>query len=143
MSVWFQTYVLGVMLFWGVILGIIFDIYRFLVPTQKVKGIVQYILDFLFWIVVIVTTFVVLIFANYGEVRLYLIMGMTLGFILYFKTLSKLVIKILTFIRTTIIKIYKFIYKLLLILLSPIIWITSRLFSLIYRLKNFFIKSKE
>ncbi|SET24339.1 spore cortex biosynthesis protein YabQ [Anaerobranca gottschalkii] len=143
MSVWFQTYVLGVMLIWGVILGIIFDIYRFLVPTHKVKGIVQYLLDFIFWILVIITTFVVFIFANYGEVRLYLIMGMALGFILYIKTLSTLVIKVLKFLRTAFIRIYKFIYKLLLILLSPIIWITSKLFSFIYLLKKFFIKSKK
>jgi spore cortex biosynthesis protein YabQ len=107
MSVWFQVYILAAMLVWGGILGIIFDIYRFIVPTTKFKGITQYILDSLFWLVIIIITFIVLILTNYGEVRFYLILGMTLGLVLYYLTLSRLVIKLLVFIKKVLLKILK------------------------------------
>lgn len=146
MSIWLQVYMLGTMLIWGVILGIIFDIYRFLLPTTKIKGVTQYVFDTLFWLVITIATFMIMVFANFGEVRVYLIIGMSIGFILYSLTLSKLTMRFLYFLQKLFVKVYKIfkhiilgiynliknivkiILKLLYIVFYPLIWVINKLF---------------
>lgn len=99
------------LLVWGLILGLIFDIYRFLFPSNKVKGILQYILDGVFWITITIVTFSVMIFTNLGEVTVYLIFAMVAGFLFYMLLLSKITFKVLIQIKKVILKISKIVYK--------------------------------
>lgn len=143
MSVLLQVYILIIMLIWGAILGVIFDVYRFLLPTNKVKGIAQYLFDIAFWLIITIFTFTIIVFANYGEVRIYLILGILLGFIIYSALFSKRVMKILSYLKKIVIylasiagkvfrsiyrllsKFSKLLYKLLGVALLPIHWLLN------------------
>lgn len=115
-SVWIQVYILATMLIWGIVLGIVFDVYRFLLPTSTVKGLVQYVFDFIFWLIITAVTFLIIIFANFGDVRLYLILGIALGFVIYSILFSKWIIKLSTFIKRIIIKLAKIVKRFLLLI---------------------------
>ncbi|QNO14863.1 hypothetical protein HYG86_08795 [Alkalicella caledoniensis] len=112
-TIWLQVNIFIGTLIWGLILGVVFDVYRFIFPSNKVKGITQYILDTLFWISVTVATFGVLIFTDHGQVRIYLLFAMAIGFVLYMLLFSRLTLKILTAIRKVIIKVYSILRKIL------------------------------
>ena len=78
----------------GIIIGIIFDIFRILRKTFKHKDFVIYLQDILFWILtgilLLYTTFIF----NDSEIRLYMILSSFLGFIIYLFTISKFFIKV-------------------------------------------------
>ena len=90
----------------GIIIGIIFDIFRILRKTFKHKDFVIYLQDILFWILtgilLLYTTFIF----NDSEIRLYMILSSFLGFIIYLFTISKFFInisvKIILFIKNKI-----------------------------------------
>ncbi len=114
----------------GVIISIIFDIFRILRKTFKTPDMITYIEDILFWII---TGFIILssIFLfNNGELRLYIFIGMAIGILLYMLFISKYFIKINVFIINVIKNI---INKILHILLKPIKFICSILRKLILK----------
>lgn len=134
-SVWIQVYILVTMLVWGLLLGIIFDLYRFLLPTSRVKGIAQYIFDSIFWLIITIFTFVIMVFANFGDVRLYLILGIALGFTVYSILFSKWIIKILNIIKGAILKLAKIVKRFLLAILN----VLKNLYGLIIKIIAFFL----
>ena len=91
----------------GVIIGLIFDFFRILRKSFKTTNLVTYIQDILFWIF----TGISIIFFMYnfsdGSIRLFIFIGLILGFLLYILTISKYIIKIFVFI----IHIFKTIIK--------------------------------
>ena len=106
----------------GVIIGLLFDFFRILRKTFKTKDFITYIEDVLFWILIIIL-YSIFTFNN-GEIRLFLFLGIILGIVLYMLLFSKSVIKInvivINFIKDILIKIFsilllpfKFIYKLI------------------------------
>ena len=79
----------------GIVIGILFDIFRILRKIFKTLDIITYIQDFIF---LILTGFIMLysIFTfNNGDIRGYVIIGITLGIIIYILLLSKYFISIM------------------------------------------------
>lgn len=82
----------------GVIISIIFDIFRILRKTFKTPDIVTYIEDIIFWIATgIIVLFSIFLFNN-GELRLYIFIGIIIGIVLYMLFISKYFIKLNVFI---------------------------------------------
>lgn len=111
-----QAYLFLIFALNGLIIGLIFDFFRILRKSFKTKNYVTYIEDFLFWIL----TGISIIFFMYnfsdGNLRLYMILGLSLGFILYLLLFSKIIIKIFV----TIINFMKnIIQKIITIILIP------------------------
>lgn len=78
----------------GIIIGILFDIFRILRKSFKTSDIMTYFQDILFWII---TGFILLysIFTfSKGEIRLYMFLAIFLGCLLYMIMFSKYFIKI-------------------------------------------------
>lgn len=93
-----QAYSFLVFILNGVIIGILFDIFRILRKSFQTADIVTYIEDFLFWILSgIITLFMIFKF-NSGELRFYILVGIILGVSLYLLTFSKYFIKINVFL---------------------------------------------
>ena len=109
----------------GIIIGIIFDIFRVIRKAFKHKDFVIYAQDILFWIlagfILMYSTFIF----NDGEFRLFLLIGAIIGFVTYLFTLSKIFIKtnvnILKFIKKLISKVLK-------ILLIPMKKLVKKIF---------------
>lgn len=99
----------------GVLIGIIFDIFRILRKTIKTSDFVTYIEDFLFWIITSIILFYSIFTYNNGELRFFMFLAVILGFVLYFFTISsyliKINVKIINTIKRIFLKLFEIIYK--------------------------------
>lgn len=84
----------------GIIISIIFDIFRVLRKSIKTSNTATYIEDIIFCI--LVGSFLIweIFYFSYGELRSYIFIALVLGSMLYFLTISKYFIKINTKIVT-------------------------------------------
>lgn len=98
-----QFYILISFFVTGIVIGIIFDMFRVTRKAFKTPNILIYIEDALFWILAgFILLFTICTFTD-GQIRLYMILMLVLGALIYFITISKLFIrintKILNFIK--------------------------------------------
>lgn len=103
-----QAYLFLVFSLTGVIIGILFDFFRVLRMTYKTSDIVTYIEDILFWILAGIIILYSIWYFNDGEIRLFMILGIIMGAIIYALTLSNIFIKINSFIMSKIKKVIEF-----------------------------------
>lgn len=89
-----QLYSMLVFIISGIFIGIFFDIFRILRKSFHTPDIITYIEDALFWLITgLFLIFVIFNFTN-GEIRIYNIIGLILGSLLYMILISKIFIKI-------------------------------------------------
>lgn len=151
-----QSYLFAIFMINGIIIGILFDIFRILRKTIKTNDIFTYVEDIIFWIltgaIILYSAFVF----NNGEIRLFMFLAIILGCFIYMVLLSSKVIKInvtiINFIKQILINILKilalpfqYIYKLLKkILLNPIVFTFINLRKFYKKiLNNLKIKQKD
>lgn len=78
----------------GILIGVLFDIFRIMRRTFKTSDIITYIQDVLFWILTgFILLFTIFTFNN-GELRVYAFVGMFCGSAIYLLTISKYFIKL-------------------------------------------------
>ncbi len=124
-----QFYILLSFFVAGISIGILFDIFRISRRAFKTPNILIYIEDTLFWILAgLVVLFTICNFTD-GQIRLYMILMLLLGAIIYFTTVSSFFIKINT-------KVLDWIKNAINMLLYPIRKIT-RLFNKLLKIKIF------
>ena len=88
-----QIYCFIIFIVVGIIISILFDIFRILRKVFKTPDFITYIEDIIFGVFSgIIIIYSIFIFNN-GEIRLYLFLGILLGILSYLCTLSKLFIK--------------------------------------------------
>lgn len=87
----------------GVLLSILFDIFRASRKNNKTSNIATCIQDIIFWLIAFIIIIIVMFKSNNFEIRFYLVIALVLGSILYYLTISKIVINI----NTRVIKIIK------------------------------------
>lgn len=88
-----ETFLLTVVT--GMFLGLLFDFYRIMRGVFKPRWLVTSVADLLYWLVATVIVFVALLFGNWGEVRLYVFIGLLTGVLLYYWLLSRPAIRLL------------------------------------------------
>lgn len=98
----------------GMVLSIIFDIFRILRKSFKTSDIVTNIQDVIFGIITGIILLTSIFIFNNGELRLYIFIGICFGIIIYMLFISKYFIKL----NVTIIN---FIKKIILLLTKPFI----------------------
>ena len=95
----------------GVLIGLLFDVFRILRKSFKTADIVTYIEDVIFWILTGVIILYSIFAFNNGEIRLFMFLGIILGGAFYLLLFSRYVIKasvtIINIIKKCIIEIYK------------------------------------
>lgn len=78
----------------GIVIGVLFDIFRIIRRSFKTPDFLTYIEDILFWLMAgIILLFTIFKFNN-GEIRLYIFVSLLFGLTIYLLTLSKFFIKI-------------------------------------------------
>ena len=112
-----QLYSFFIYLISGILIGIFFDIFRILRKSFHTPDFITYIEDIVFWVFTGLFLLFVLFFIGNGEIRLYNIIGLLTGSIIYLLTISKYFINISVCIVTFMKNI---IYKIIKILLYPI-----------------------
>lgn len=68
----------------GVAAGFIFHYYQLTVRKARIGKYFLYILDFIWWIFILLLVFAAMLLINQGEIRLYIILTLFAGVILYF-----------------------------------------------------------
>ncbi len=101
-----QLFCLLIFILTGLVIGILFDIFRILRKSFKTTDFITYLEDIIFWILTgCIMLFSIFIFNN-GEIRSYVFIGIAIGIILYMLVISRF------FIRISV-NIIKFIKKIL------------------------------
>lgn len=77
----------------GIVLAFCFDFYRVIRWKTKPSRWITNILDLLIWIAATAFAYTVLLSVNWGEVRLYVLLGMALGAFIYYRWFSRGVVK--------------------------------------------------
>lgn len=119
MSTFFNSQI-GIFLIYliaGVLICLLYDIFRALRKTVKTPDLVTYIEDTIFWILVAIFLIYLIFVLNSGEIRSFMFIAICLGGIVYYFTLSKYFMNISVHILTFVKIIVK---KLLSILLIPL-----------------------
>lgn len=135
----------------GMILGVVFDVFRILRKSFKTSDIITNIQDILFGIITGTILLSAIFLFNNGELRLYLFLGIVFGIIIYMLSISKYFIKIniiiINFIKRIIILITKpFIFLLKVIkklFFKPISFICINLKLLFNKIFNNFKKTTK
>lgn len=119
MSTFFNSQI-GIFLIYliaGVLICLLYDIFRALRKTVKTPDLVTYMEDTIFWILVAIFLIYLIFVLNSGEIRFFMLIAICLGGIVYYFTLSKYFMNISVHILTFVKIIVK---KLLSILLIPL-----------------------
>ncbi|MFZ5639756.1 MAG: spore cortex biosynthesis protein YabQ [Bacillota bacterium] len=93
-----QFYAFCVTVLTGLLLGIFFDVYRVVRGIIRPRRIISHLSDLLFWLISTGFIFLLLLFGNWGEVRLYVFIGVGLGAFIYLQLFSRLTVKLLVFL---------------------------------------------
>jgi len=83
----------------GLTIGLLFDLYNVTKGIIHPRRIFSYIGDLLFWVITTFVVFFMLLIGNWGELRFYVVIGITAGVLIYIKLLSSLVIRVLLYMH--------------------------------------------
>ncbi|MGE5474091.1 MAG: spore cortex biosynthesis protein YabQ [Ignavibacteriales bacterium] len=96
----------------GLIIGLLFDIFRLsrrIIPTSDL---ITYIEDIIFWVLVGVIVLVTIFQFNQGQLRGFVFLGMFLGLVFYFMLFSNLLIRLVCYLFSLLEKITRYVIKL-------------------------------
>jgi spore cortex biosynthesis protein YabQ len=89
-----QLYAFAVTMAAGASLGFVFDLYRLLRAFLRPGQLVTFVMDLGFWVIIAPLLAVYLLAANWGELRLYVLVGIGLGLAFYYLLISRIVIRL-------------------------------------------------
>ena len=104
-EVYSQLLSLSLFIITGIVIGILFDIFRVLRKCFKTADFITYLQDIVFWFLAGMITLFSIFKFNQGEIRIYVFLGIFIGILLYAITLSKIFVKFLATILQTIKKL--------------------------------------
>ena len=100
----------------GVVLGVLYDVFRILRRVLRHKTAATTIEDAIFWIISTLLMFIFLLERNFGDIRGFIFMGLALGAVLYFTMLSR-------FLTKFAMAVLRWLRRMLLAIILPIILI--------------------
>ena len=123
-----QANIFLVFIFDGILIGILFDIFRVLRKNFKTPDVVTYLEDILFWILTgVILLYSIFIVAD-GEIRFYMFLATFCGCIFYILLFSKTFIKVASKILRILTNLFSKIFKLFSNFITLIIKIIKKIF---------------
>ncbi|WP_217596988.1 spore cortex biosynthesis protein YabQ [Cohnella sp. GbtcB17] len=123
---------IGAMILCGLGMGTVFDIYRAAAVRLHFRRWLLPVIDLLYWVAATLIVFRILLGINYGEVRLYVFLGIGIGVCAYFGLFSSHVLRAAGWIFETLRKLGLLLWRIVRILLIvPLTWIVRTLASLL------------
>lgn len=101
-----QFYYFALTIMIGMIAGFCYDLYKVTRGTLRLRRIGTALGDVLFWLVLTGVVFVLLLLGNWGEVRLYVFLGLVLGAVIYLNFFSRGSTSIITWTFTTLYRLW-------------------------------------
>jgi spore cortex biosynthesis protein YabQ len=72
----------------GVIAGLIFHFYQLLIGYARINKYLLYVCDFIVWIIMLVLVLIGMLLINQGEMRVYVLIALIIGALVYFQMLA-------------------------------------------------------
>lgn len=94
----------------GILIGVLFDIYRIIRGVEEPGKIVTAIEDLLFWILTAIIIFVFMMYTNYAYLSFNIFVYIAMGIFLHFKLFSKTFIKILNSVLKYVFSLLRMIF---------------------------------
>ena len=142
-----QAYLFLIFAFNGVVIGLIFDFFRILRKTFKTSNVITYIEDILFWILAGISIIFFMYNFSDGTIRLFMIIALLLGFLLYILSISNFIIKIFVFFINILKNLFKTIIKVTSIPVKLIYKVINNTIthikSLIFKIQHNFYKKNQ
>jgi len=120
-----QAYIFFCTVAGGMMIALVYDVFRILRKAVKTGSLVTYLQDLLYWLIVAVIMFLTIYYSNDGEIRAYLFIGAFIGVILYSLLFSRIVMGSSLFI----IKIVTYVIKGIILIISYPVRLILRAFS--------------
>lgn len=127
-----QEYMLIVSIMGGMLLGLIWDIYRLIRHYFKFGFFGTFLGDLAYWIVSVAFSIQLINDISYGNLRFFLLVGFISGAFLYFITISNYILKAFIFVIDTIIK---FIKKIIDFLVYPFTLLRNKIINILRPVK--------
>ena len=108
-----QAHLFYIFLLTGILIGLVFDVFRILRKSFKTSDFITYVQDILFWIITSIILLYTIFKFNNGEIRSYVFLGIGTGLLIYLTLFSKVFIKINVKIIEAIKSIIKTIFKII------------------------------
>lgn len=97
-----QLYAFGMTIVAGLVMGVVFDLFRVLRGSARPRSVLTWAGDILYWVSVTPLVAAVLLHANRGELRFYVVLGIGVGLTLYFTVCSLVVLETLRLVSRTV-----------------------------------------
>lgn len=101
-TVQFQSYIFSYSVYGGILIGILYDIYRALRGRRKRDRLITSLWDVLFLLSVFIVVMWAIFSSNYGDIRAYVLIGFVVGFYLFEKLLGRIMVRIVFFVYRNI-----------------------------------------
>lgn len=101
---------LVISVFAGLMIGLLFDLYRTVNYYARPSKAFLHFMDLLFWIGTGSVVFIILLNADFAQIRIYTFAGMGIGIFIYFKLFSCYIIKIYRLTAYVIGKVFRMAY---------------------------------
>ncbi|NLB80632.1 MAG: hypothetical protein GX800_03235 [Clostridiaceae bacterium] len=115
-----QAFIFIACAFCGLVSGVLFDVFRVARRVVRTSNIVAMAEDIAYWLIVVIVFFIFMQNVSSGELRLFELIALFLGFVFYFVVLSPCVIKTSVVIITFLGKVLSVVIK---IVLYPVVLI--------------------
>ena len=109
----------------GAAIGLLYDAFRIFRKTARHNGLAVQLEDLLFWLTATGLTFYFILHRNYGEIRPFLLLGIVIGVVLYFATVSRWVVAVMVAVVNYIKKVVKVAVRIILLPINlAIAWLS-------------------
>ena len=88
-GIWFQLEAFFYTMILGLFAALILHYYQTLIKKAKAAKLFLYLLDLLFWVMMVMLVFLGMLYINQGEMRSYVLIAFNCGGIIYFRILSR------------------------------------------------------
>ncbi|MGI6422081.1 MAG: spore cortex biosynthesis protein YabQ [Syntrophomonadaceae bacterium] len=88
-GIWFQLEAFFYTMILGLFAALILHYYQTLIKKAKAAKLFLYLLDLLFWVMMVMLVFLGMLYINQGEMRSYVLIALIVGGIIYFRILSR------------------------------------------------------
>ena len=134
-------------LYGGIVIGLLFDLYRVLRSNFKIVKKISFLFDAIFWLLITIVIFTTINLLERFDLRYYHFVALFLGFILYYNTISKYIFtvlnKLISFITSLFKKTVHYIVGFLNNLYYIIIYSIHLIFDIICYIPNIFSSTKK
>lgn len=122
------------MILFGFGMGIGFEIYRELKRIFRLRPLATNFWDLIIWLIFLGVAYGVLLYINYGQVRLFIFIAMALGLLIYFRFFSRIARRPIRILLIFILKVLSLIWKVVripLVLVHRVLMLPANLVSLL------------